>query len=201
MSNADHRKNIERLVLEFLNEHTDSSTFAADTEVAAALELTVDEVRTAFRSLKERGYVNTNASSIGHPKARVTAAGKDFLSGETPAAGGMQFNNTFHGAVNLQQGNQNTMNVTHNNGLQVADVLKLVQGLKASLHEVPAEHRGEAQEQIEELEILFESESPRPIAIKNALRALGVYAVAGTAFAADLIQIAQAVGFQLPGLG
>ncbi|GEM49991.1 hypothetical protein [Deinococcus cellulosilyticus] len=200
MSNADNRKNIERRVLEFLNENTDSSTSAADTDVAEALELTVDEVRTAFKSLKERGYVNTNASGLGHPKARITAAGKDFLSGETPAAGGMHFHNTMNGTVHLQQGSHQTMYVTHNTGLQAADVLKLVQGLKASLHEVPAEHRGEAQEQIEELEILFGSENPRPTAIKNVVRNLFAFAVAGTAFYADVVQIAQAYNFQLPGM-
>lgn len=194
MSNLERKAKIYRLVLEHLETKSNHNAVHAK-DVEEELGLTTSEVRDAFQYLLEKGYVEDGFSSVGNRRASITAQGRDalfhLLKPATQPIAPVQIQNNFHGTANVQQGPDSTMNITM--GLQAAEVMKLMEQLRNHMGDVPAERQDEAQELIQELELVFQDPKPKITKAKAFLAHLLQLVPATTAFAADALALVEAL--------
>jgi hypothetical protein len=104
----------------------------------------------------------------------------------------------FHGPVGaVNFGGQITSNVNQRFGLDEAQIVELLRGMREAVSELPADSQGEVREYINDLEVELREPAPKPSRIKSCLMAL--YAGAGKVadFAIKIKQVAEAYGIDL----
>lgn len=200
MSKLDHHLEVQRKVLTYLAEHTttDFDSRLTETEIAAALALTVEDTDAALQALAKQQLVDTTGSHLDETVAFITPQGQQQVKNPQGNRGETVYNNQFNGPVHhLQVGNNNTMHV--NTGMQAPDLLGLLEALKGSLEALPEEKKAQALEQVADLQEDAQAGKTKPsrlLAVLTFIQSLS----GGTKEVIDNIKgIAKAVGLDLPG--